>query len=245
MIDKKYIYLSAIFLLLIIIKFINPSFIQKISFINYDFYQKVFNRGEINDITIIDIDEKSIAKIGQFPWRRDVYSKILKNLNQHNPQVIAFDIVFSEEDKQNPKDLLLQLQNESDQILDIEVIDTNKIFVNSIKNSKIILPILGEPNDNFVKNDSKPKARIIAKGENPKNFIYKFKNKIISLEEISSAASGIGSISLIPNIDGVIRNVPVLYDIDNRIWPSLALEAVRVASGQKNLLVQVIKMELS
>ena len=238
MIDKKYIYLSAIFLLLIIIKFINPSFIQKISFINYDFYQKVFNRGEVNDITIIDIDEKSIAKIGQFPWRRDVYSKILKNLNQHNPQVIAFDIVFSEEDKQNPKDLLLQLQNESDQILDIEVIDTNKIFVNSIKNSKIILPILGEPNDNFVKNDSKPKARIIAKGENPKNFIYKFKNKIISLEEISSAASGIGSISLIPNIDGVIRNVPVLYDIDNRIWPSLALEAVRVASGQKNLLVQ-------
>ena len=238
MIDKKYIYLSAIFLLLIIIKFINPSFIQKISFINYDFYQKVFNRGEVNDITIIDIDEKSIAKIGQFPWRRDVYSKILKNLNQHNPQVIAFDIVFSEEDKQNPKDLLLQLQNESDQILDIEVIDTNKIFVNSIKNSKIILPILGEPNDNFVKNDSKPKARIIAKGENPKNFIYKFKNKIISLEEISSAASGVGSISLIPNIDGVIRNVPVLYDIDNRIWPSLALEAVRVASGQKNLLVQ-------
>ena len=66
MIDKKYIYLSAIFLLLIIIKFINPSFIQKISFINYDFYQKVFNRGEVNDITIIDIDEKSIAKIGQF-----------------------------------------------------------------------------------------------------------------------------------------------------------------------------------
>ena len=82
----------------------------------------------------------------------------------------------------------------------------------------------GEPNDNFVKNESKPKARIIAKGENPKNFIYKFKNKIISLEEISNAASGIGSISLIPNIDGVIRNVPVLYNIDNRIWPSLALD---------------------
>ena len=116
--------------------------------------------------------------------------------------------------------------------------DTNKVFVDSIKNSKIILPILGEPNDNFVKNESNQKLRIIAKGENPKNFIYKFKNKIISLEEISNAASGIGSISLIPNIDGVIRNVPVLYNIDNRIWPSLALEAVRVASGQKNLLVK-------
>ena len=238
MINKKYIYLSVIFLFLIIIKFTNPPIVQKISFINYDFYQKVFNRGEVQDVTIVDIDEKSIAKVGQFPWRRDIYSIILKNLNQHNPIAIAFDIVFSEEDKQNPKDLLLKLQKESSQLIDIEVADTNKIFVDSIKSSKIILPILGEPNDNFVKNDSEPKVRIVTKGENPKNFIYKYKNKIISLEEISNAASGIGSISLIPNIDGIIRNVPVLYDIDNRIWPSLALESVRVATDQKNLLVK-------
>ena len=119
--------------------------------------------------------------------------------------------------------------------------DTNKIFVDSIKNSKIILPILGEPKDNFVKNNSKPKLRLLAKGENPKNFIYKFKNKIISLEEISNAASGIGSISLIPSIDGVIRNVPVLYNIEDKIWPSLALESVRIATGQKNLLVKSSK----
>ena len=238
MIDKKYIYLSVIFLFLIIIKFTNPTIVQKISFINYDFYQKVFNRGQVQDVTIVDIDEKSIAKVGQFPWRRDIYSIILKNLNQHNPKAIAFDIVFSEEDKQNPKDLLLLLQKESNELIDIEVADTNKIFVDSIKKSKIILPILGEPKDNFVKNDSEPKVRIVTKGENPKNFIYKFKNKIISLEEISNAASGIGSISLIPNIDGIIRNVPVLYNIDNRIWPSLALETVRVATDQKNLLVK-------
>ena len=241
MISKKYIYLSVIFLFLIIIKFINPTIIQKISFLNYDFYQKVFNRGEVKDVTIVDIDEKSIAKVGQFPWRRDIYSKILKNLNQHNPKAIAFDIVFSEEDKQNPKDLLLQLQKESNQLIDIEVADTNKIFTESIKNSKAILPILGEPKNNFVKNNSKPKLRLLAKGENPKNFIYKFKHKIISLEEISSAASGIGSISLIPSIDGVIRNVPVLYNIDDKIWPSLALESVRIATGQKNLLVKSSK----
>lgn len=238
---NKYIYLGCVFLFLIIIKFINPPIIQKISFINYDFYQKVFNRGEVKDITIVDIDEKSIAKIGQFPWRRDIYSRILTNLNLHNPKAIAFDIVFSEEDKQNPKDLLSKLQVEIDQLIDIDVIDTNKIFVKSIKNSKVILPILGDPKDNFVKNNSKPKLRLIVKGENPKNFIYKFKNKIISLEEISSVASGIGSISLIPSIDGVIRNVPVLYNIDDNLWPSLALETVRIATGQKNLLVKSSK----
>jgi CHASE2 domain-containing sensor protein len=238
MINRKYIYLGVIFLLLIIIKFINPPIIKKISFISYDFYQKAFNRGEVKDVTIVDIDEKSIAKVGQFPWRRDIYSKILYNLNQHSPRAIAFDIVFSEEDRQNPQDLLSQLQKESDQFINIEVPNTNKIFIDSLKQSKVVLPILGEPKDNFVKNNSKPKLRVIAKGDNPKNFIYKYKNKITSLEEINNAASGIGSISLIPNIDGIIRNVPVLYNIDNRIWPSLALETVRVATGQKNLLVK-------
>ena len=190
------------------------------------------------NITIIDIDEKSIAKIGQFPWRRDIYSKILENLNQYSPSAIAFDIIFSEKDKQNPQDLLLQLQKENDQLENIKVINTNKIFINSIKNSKAILPIVGEIRKNIVINNSKPKLRIISKGNDPKNFIYKYKNKITSLEEINNVASGIGSISLIPNIDGVIRNVPVLYNIDNQIWPSLALEAIRISTNQNNLLIQ-------
>ena len=139
MINKKYIYLSVIFVFLIIIKFINPPIIQKISFLNYDFYQKVFNRGEVKDVAIVDIDEKSIAKIGQFPWRRDIYSKILKNLNQHNPKAIAFDIVFSEEDKQNPKDLLIQLQKETNELINVEVPNTNQIFIDSLAQSKVIV----------------------------------------------------------------------------------------------------------
>ena len=245
MINKKYIYIITLFLFLIIIKIVNPSLVQKISFINYDFYQKVFNRGEVQNVTIVDIDEKSIAKIGQFPWRRDIYSKILNNLNQFNPSAIAFDIVFSEEDKQNPQDLLLKLQKESDQLISANVLNTNKIFIDSISKSKVILPVLGEPNDNFVENNSKPKLKIITKGENAKNFLYSYKNKIISLEEINNAASGIGAISLIPNIDGIIRNIPLLYNIDNQIWPSLALEAIRIATNQKNLLVQSDKSGIS
>ena len=145
--SKKLICLALLLIFFITLKVINPPIVQKISFINYDFYQKVFNRGEVTGVTIIDIDEKSIAKIGQFPWRRDVYSKILYNLNQYNPSAIAFDIVFSEKDKQNPKDLLIQLQKETNKLINLEVSDTNQIFIDSLSKSKVILPILGEPND--------------------------------------------------------------------------------------------------
>ena len=236
--NKKLICLGLLLIFFITLKVINPSIIQKISFINYDFYQKVFNRGEVTEVTIIDIDEKSIAKIGQFPWRRDIYAKILYNLNQHNPSAIAFDIVFSEQDKQNPKDLLIQLQKETDRLIDVEVPNTNQIFIDSLSKSKVILPILGEANDSYIINNSKPKLRVLAKGNDPRDYIYKYKNKITSLEEINEAASGIGSISLIPSIDGIIRKLPVLYNIDNSIWPSIALETVRVATQQKNVLVK-------
>ena len=214
--NKKIISLGLLLIFFITLKIINPHTIQKISLINYDLYQKFFNRGEVTNVTIVDIDEKSIAKIGQFPWRRDIYSKILDNLNQHSPSAIAFDIVFSEEDKQNPKDLLSQLQKETDELINVEVPNTNQIFIDSLAQSKVILPILGEPNDSYIKNNSKPKLRVIKKGNDPKNYIYKYKNKITSLEQINNAASGIGSISLIPSIDGIIRKIPVLYNIDKK-----------------------------
>ena len=236
--NKKIISLGILLIFFITLKVMNPQSIQKISLINYDLYQKFFNRGEVTNITIVDIDEKSISKIGQFPWRRDIYSKILDNLNQYNPSAIAFDIVFSEEDKQNPKDLLSQLQKQTDELINVEVADTNQIFIESLEQSKVILPILGEPNDSYIKNNSKPKLTVITRGNDPRNYVYKYKNKITSLEQINNAASGIGSISLIPSIDGIIRKIPVLYNIDNLIWPSIALETIRIATNQKNLLVQ-------
>ena len=98
--NKKFFYLGFIFILFILAKLINPLIIQKISLVNYDFYQKVLIKGEVENITIVDIDEKSLSIIGQFPWRRDIYATILDNLNKHNPGSIAFDIFFSEKDKQ-------------------------------------------------------------------------------------------------------------------------------------------------
>ena len=235
---KNFIILIFFAILLIVLKITNIDIVKKISLINYDFYQKTLVKGEVKNITIIDIDEKSIAAIGQFPWRRDVYAKILSNLNQYNPASVAFDIFFSEEDNQNPKNLLIKLKKYNNISENIKVLDTNKIFIDEIKKTKAILPVVGTVKKNLVINNSKPKLRIISKGSNPKNYLFKFKDKITSLEKINDAATGIGSISLLPGIDGIIRSVPILLNIDDQIWPSLSLESIRVSNGQKNLLIK-------
>ena len=235
---KNFIILIFFVILLIVLKITNIDIVKKISLINYDFYQKTLVKGEVKNITIIDIDEKSIAAIGQFPWRRDVYAKILSQLNQYNPASVAFDIFFSEEDKQNPKNLLIELKKNNNISENIEVLDTNKIFIDEIKKTKAILPVVGVIKKNIVINNSKPKLRIISKGSNPKNYLFKFNGKITSLEKINNAATGIGSISLLPGIDGIIRSVPILLNIDDQIWPSLSLESIRVSNDQKNLLIE-------
>ena len=235
---KNFIILIFFAILLIVLKITNIDIVKKISLINYDFYQKTLVKGEVKNITIIDIDEKSIAVIGQFPWRRDVYAKILSNLNQYNPASVAFDIFFSEEDNQNPKNLLIKLKKYNNISENIKVLDTNKIFIDEIKKTKAILPVVGTVKKNLIINNSKPKLRIISKGSNPKNYLFKFKGKITSLEKINDAATGIGSISLLPGIDGIIRSVPILLNIDDQIWPSLSLESIRVSNGQKNLLIK-------
>ena len=100
---KKY---SGILLLffLVLIKIQDSDFVRKIENISYDAYQSLFiEKNNFEEVVIIDIDEKSIGEIGQFPWRRDVFADLIQKLNQYGVSVITFDVFFSEEDKQNPK----------------------------------------------------------------------------------------------------------------------------------------------
>ena len=238
-INKKFIFLGILSFLLISLKFSNPIFIQKISNINYDFYQSNFVKGKIDNITIIDIDEKSLDTIGQFPWRRDVYATIFKNLKASGAKVIAVDIFFSENDKQNPTHLLRRLQKENNNFPTLQVIDTQQIFIDSLKTSNVVLPVLGQIKEPVNINSSKPKIRIIEKGGQAKNYLYQFPYILTSLKEINEVAAGIGSISLLPSLDGVIRSIPLLVNIGGQIWPSLSLESLRLFNNEKNLLIEI------
>jgi CHASE2 domain-containing sensor protein len=88
---------------------------MKIENISYDAYQNLFiEKDNYDGVVIVDIDEKSIGEIGQFPWRRDIFAKLINRLDQYGSSVIAFDIFFSEEDKQNPKKILEEFNIEND-----------------------------------------------------------------------------------------------------------------------------------
>jgi adenylate cyclase len=229
----KKIVSSVIVIFLVITFNIDTNLKKRVSFINYDFYQYLFEENfSTNNIIIVDIDEKSIEKIGQFPWRRDVYSKILDNLKLAETSVIAFDIFFSEEDTQNPTKIFQEFNLNSENIL-----NSDQLFLESINNNNVILPLVGATKE-IKKNKFSSKANIITKGENPLNYLYNYQGYISSLDKFNNAAKGLGSISIIDSEDGILRYVPLILNIDEKIIPSLSLETVRLYNKEKSYLIQ-------
>ena len=104
---KNYITFFILLFFLIGLKTLNPSFVKAISFLSFDLYQKTFplKKGS-SEVVIIDIDEKSLGKFGQFPWNRSIFAKIIENVNSTNPKAIGFDVFFSEKDKQSPDEII-------------------------------------------------------------------------------------------------------------------------------------------
>ena len=229
---KKY---SSIVLLifLVLIKIQDSNFVRKVENISYDAYQSLFiEKSNFDEVVIIDIDEKSIGEIGQFPWRRDIFADLIQKLNQYGVSVITFDVFFSEEDKQNPKKILEEFNIKND-----TVFDSDQKLLESIQSSNIILPVLGDISMYNKDNSSKPKTNIISKGSDPSDYVYRFKNKITSLEKFNNAAKGVGTISYLDSPDGVLRSLPIFLKIEDDIWPALSLETLRVLHGHKSILI--------
>ena len=189
---KKKILGPLVILIIIIIFNIDSNLKNRIGYLNYDFYQNIFEKNfSTNKVIIVDIDEESIKKLGQFPWRRDIHSIILDKLQSANVALVAFDIFFSETDKQNPKKILTEFNI----VADIKsIIDTDNLFLESIKNSNVILPLVGSTKDTK-KNQFSIKSNIITKGEDPLNYLYNYQGFIASLN-LGSANLYVGCLSL-------------------------------------------------
>ncbi len=236
----NYVVFLNILILLIALKVINPSFIKSVSYLSFDLYQKVFVEEKDSEVIIIDIDESSLGKFGQFPWSRSVFAKILDQLNTSNPKAIGFDIFFTEKDKQSPEEIIKSYDLIPTDISALQKLKGHDdLFAEKLKESKSITAVLGSNVPSHTNYDRKAKARFLSKGGDPKNFTYSYPYSIGSLEKLEKSVKGLGSISFLDQTDGIIRSLPLLVRFDEKIYPTMGLEMVRVGSKQKNIYVEL------
>jgi len=239
---KNYLIFLLILILLIILKSFNPSYIKSISFLSFDMYQKVFPiKKQDSNVIIIDIDEKSLSKFGQFPWNRSIFAKIIENVNEANPKSIGFDVFFSEKDKQSPEEIIKSYNILSEDVINylVKIKGHDERFRQQLENSKSVLAVLGSNVSSHGSYDRKAKARFLSKGGDPKEYTFNYPYSIGSLEKLEKSTKGLGSISFLDQTDGIIRSLPLIVRFNKKIYPTIGLEMVRVGENQKNLYVEL------
>ena len=195
--------------------------------LSLDSLQKTFPRNtNENKIFIIDIDEISLEKIGQWPWDRRILAELTKTLKEsYNVKVIGFDIIFPEKDR---------LSN-----LNPDERDNDTIFSKSIEEVKnVVLPLsLSTSNPSLVLPDTRSNINTI--GLNNYD-LFKTENSFITnLDELNRFSQGLGYINSTSDRDGLIRKLFLVNNFvsqteGTKLIPSFSLELARVFLDEKN-----------
>ncbi|MFW2600567.1 CHASE2 domain-containing protein [Aliarcobacter butzleri] len=196
-------------------------------------------RGELphnQNVVIVDIDETSIKSLGQWPWSRDKLAKILENLTLANVGIVGLDIVFAEEDRTSPHKILQNLK-----IYKKDVPNYDLEFANVVENSPVILgyqfDLVKKDNQN-VKVPQIPAIFIEKDKPQDKSYLIEAYNTILNIPQIQDKAYSSGFFNNIPDDTGIIRSVPLVISYDDTIYPSLALEVIRVINNTQKVVVQ-------
>jgi len=197
-------------------------------------------RGDIpnsQNVVIIDIDDKSIKQLGQWPWNREILSQLLINLNNNNIGLIAFDIVFAESDRTNASNFIKKYKLKVDK----DIVDNDTLFATTIAQTPTILGYQFQlSKDDFLEQRSPNIPAIFIEkninNTNKDNTIIAH-GTILNIPMLQENAYSSGFFNNIPDNSGVIRSVPLVIKYDEQIYPSLALEVIRAITDTKRVYI--------
>jgi len=179
-------------------------------------------------VRVVDIDDATLARIGQWPWPRNVLGALIERLNGFQPAVIALDMILAEPDRTSPSRVLDGFGAAPEEVRRWATAqpDHDHLLAQSIARAPVVtgfaLTTEGGGRPPMLKS-----GWSIA-GDDPRNFVPGYGGAVANLTEIESAATGNGSLNLIPSEDQIVRSVPLLVRYQDRLYPSLAAEALRV-----------------
>ncbi|HLD49566.1 MAG TPA: adenylate/guanylate cyclase domain-containing protein, partial [bacterium] len=225
----------------VVFRLLEPSFVEEIRLKVFDFYQRGKPRiYQDTPVRIIDIDEESLKRLGQWPWPRTRLAELVDRLSELEVSAIAFDMIFPEPDRTSPKNILPlwastpAVENLRSRIGELE--DHDQVMADALKKAKTVtgIALLNE------ENDVKPPVKVgyTFVGKEPFEYLPPFHGAVASLAVIENASAANGCINTIQERDGVIRRVPLLFRLNDVFYPSLAAGALSVRQNEPNYLLR-------
>ncbi|WP_238123629.1 MULTISPECIES: CHASE2 domain-containing protein [unclassified Xanthobacter] len=189
-------------------------------------------------VRIVDIDDAALARVGQWPWPRTTLARLVDQLAAAGAAVVAFDMVFAEPDRLDPARIAAELPAEIRPRLAALLADREPSDARLARAFAAVPTVLGAVLTQGPGGAYPVKWGLAVAGDDPVAQLPHFSGAVAPLPEFAQAAAGIGALNWLPDRDQVVRRVPLLLDLDGRLVPGLAAEALRVAQGASTYLVR-------
>jgi adenylate cyclase len=198
--------------LVLLVRLVDPAFVEKVRLTYFD---QLITSQQAKDVPVytVNIDEATLDKLGQFPFPRDMYADIIKDLYKRDAGLVVFNVLMPEKDRFG-KDIVLG---------------------ETLKKYPVVLPALGSEKQKNT-NHGTPAQAI---GMDPKGLVVEYPGLINNVEPQESLAAGVGIVNTFPEIDGVVRRMPMVILSQEQLHPALALETLRVAAKDPKFQVKI------
>ena len=207
---------TALITLVIIlaVRMADPSFVESV---RLRYFDTLVTSQPVQDIpvSVVNIDEATLDKLGQFPFPRGDYARIIHELYDHDAGLVVFNVLMPEKDR----------------------FKQDTILGRTMSAFPTVLPaVAGEKTKNT--SHGSPVQPV---GQDPHGRVVEYPGLLSNVEPQSSVAAGVGIVNTFPEIDGVVRRMPLVILVGDELYPSLAMETLRVAAGDTRIQVKIGK----
>ena len=203
-----------------------------------DTMQRLFPRAVSSGaVAIVDVDEASLARFGQWPWSRSRIAEMVAAMDAAGAAVIGFDILFAEPDRLSPPNFGAHTEGLPDALRAVlmSLPESDQELAETIAGAPVVLGRAMTNDPTAVTADHGTRSTPVATfGEDPSDFLFSYDILLANLSVLERSAAGLGAFTLSPEPDGVVRRVPAILRVGDTIYPTLSLEMLRVAAGAQH-----------
>jgi adenylate cyclase len=200
---------------------------------SFDAYQSLAPRVRRSaPVVIVAIDEESLRRYGQWPWPRTWLARLVARVGEAQPAAIGIDILMPEPDRLSPSRLPEVVEGMDRSLMEAlrAMPGNDAALARVLRSQRVVLGVAGLDAGEAAPAAALRQPPVRTFGGDPTPFVRRFAAALGSVEEISSAATGRGLISVDPE-RGVVRRVPLMGAVGDTLMPALGLEMLRVAAG--------------
>lgn len=219
----------------------------------FDQYQRWHPRAYVEvPVRIVDIDEETLVRLGQWPWPRTRLAELVNRLKRAEVAAIGFDVLLAEADRTSPQAMakLWQLSGAARRTLD-ELPDHDQVLAKSFAGAGVVLGFVlqgGAPGSGVGGEAASDEAsglahrpfRYVSSGADPAGRLHDFASAIPTRPELEAFALGNGALNFVADNDGIVRRVPLVLSMGGNPVPSIAAESLRVAQGERNYFLKAL-----